>query len=88
MARLPNRYNPDWRQGHLFKDPVPGYHDTLVTGINQIADPDLRLYYDKLRLITRGDIWSWERMKTIVAINLGKYDYLLKNYARRNNIKW
>lgn len=88
MARVPNKYDRGWRQGHLFKDPVPGYHETLVTGRNQIVDPDLAAYYDKLRLITRGDIWSWERMKTIVAMNLGQYDYHLRAYAKRNNISW
>jgi arabinofuranosyltransferase len=88
MARIPNRYNKNWRQGHLFKDEIPGYQQTLVSGKNEIKDPDIALYYDKIRLITRGDIWSWERFKTIADMNLGRYDYLLKAYADRNGISW
>ena len=88
MARIPNRYNKDWRQGHLFKEEIPGYKETLISGRNQIKDPDIALYYDKIRLITRGDIWSWERFKTIAKMNLGSYNYLLKAYADRNGITW
>ena len=86
MARIPIRLDRNWRQGHLFRDPVPGYHETLLTGENRIVDPDLREYYEKLRLITRGEIWSWKRIKTIIRMNLGRYDHLLAAYAARNNI--
>jgi arabinofuranosyltransferase len=88
MARIPNRYNKNWRQGHLFKPEIPGYRETLISGKNEIKDPDIALYYDKIRLITRGDLWSWERFKTIVNMNLGRYNYLLKAYADRNGISW
>jgi arabinofuranosyltransferase len=88
MARIPNQYNKNWRQGHLFKPEVPGYRETLISGKNEIKDPDIALYYDHLRLITRGDIWSWIRFKTIINMNLGRYDYLLKSYAVRNGIDW
>lgn len=88
MARIPNKYNKNWKQGHLFKPEIPGYRETLISGVNVIQDPDIALYYDKIRIITRGEIWSKERMKTIVNMNLGRYDYLLKAYADRNDIKW
>lgn len=88
MARIPNRYRKIWRQAHLFKPEIPGYRETLIGGNNVIEDPDIALYYDKIRLITRGDIWSWERFKTIAKMNLGHYDYLLKAYADRNGISW
>ncbi|MDB5822777.1 MAG: hypothetical protein JWR21_1481 [Herminiimonas sp.] len=88
MARIPNRYNRDWRQGHLFKDEIPGYRQTLITGNNEIKDPAIALYYEKIRLITRGDIWSWIRFKTILKMNFGRYNYLLIDYANRNGISW
>ncbi|MFA5985325.1 MAG: hypothetical protein WC782_15015 [Methylococcaceae bacterium] len=88
MARIPNRYNPHWKQGHLFKPEIPGYKETLASGKNEIIDPDIALYYDKIRLITRGDIWSKERFITILKMNLGHYDYLLKAYADKNGIYW
>ena len=45
-------------------------------------DKNLAEYYDKLLLITRGDLFSWERIKTIFEMNLGKYDYLLEEYVK------
>ncbi|HUC17968.1 MAG TPA: hypothetical protein VMA37_09805 [Acetobacteraceae bacterium] len=83
MARLPISPAKDWHQGHLFK-PVPaGYDQTLRDGVNHIADPDLAVYYDKLRLITRGDLWSGERLVTIIKMNLGFYDHYLVAYGAR-----
>jgi len=35
-------------------------------------------YYERLSLITRGPLFSWERLKTIWRFNLGFYDHLLK----------
>ena len=88
MARIPIRYNKNWKQGHFFKPEIPGYRETLISGVNKIQDLDIAEYYDKLRIITRDEIWSWERMKTIAYMNFGKYNYLLQSYAKRNNISW
>ncbi|HLQ36429.1 MAG TPA: hypothetical protein VK348_01410, partial [Planctomycetota bacterium] len=83
MARLPIALEAGWKQAHHFREPVPGYQDSLVAGDNRIEDPDLREYYDKIRLLTRGEIWSWQRLCTIVAMNLGRYDHLLAAYEAR-----
>jgi arabinofuranosyltransferase len=71
------------RIGHLER-PIPdGYLETLMTGENQLQDRNLAAYYDKLRLVTRGPLFSWERLKTIVEMNLGKYDHLIdKDFYR------
>lgn len=83
MARIPIDYRRNWRQGHLFKPDVAGYEETLVTGENRIVDPDLAIYYDRLRLITRGKLFSWERVKAILAMNIGAYDQHLFAYSQR-----
>lgn len=77
LARLPAIRIPDWRIGHCARVIPPGYDETLTTGENRIGDKELSLYYEKLRLIVRGDIWSWERLKTIIGMNLGRYDHLI-----------
>ncbi|HCY74481.1 MAG TPA: hypothetical protein DHV28_01040 [Ignavibacteriales bacterium] len=70
-----------WRIGH-FKRSVPvGYIQTIQTGANQIADPDLRKYYDKLHVLIKGDVGDINRLKEIWNFNIGRYNYLLKNYA-------
>ena len=38
-------------------------------------NPDLAQYYEKLALITQGELWDWERLKTILWFNLGAYDH-------------
>ncbi len=63
--------------GH-FKRSIPaGYIKTLETGVNEIKDPGVAEYYEKLSLITRGRIWSLERWDAIWKLNTGQYDYLL-----------
>jgi arabinofuranosyltransferase len=83
MARLPIELRSGWRQAHHFREPVPGYQESLVRGENRIVDPDRHEYYAKIRVITRDKIWSWKRLRTIVAMNLGRYDYLLASYEAR-----
>ncbi len=83
LARLPALSAQMLRIGHLERHIPDGYLETLMTGKNQIQDKNLSVYYDKLRQVTRGPLFSWERIKTIVEMNLGKYDYLIdKDYYR------
>lgn len=41
------------------------------------GDGDLMAYYEKLSLIIRGPLWSLDRWKAIVNMNLGRYDHLI-----------
>ena len=77
LARLPSKYNPTWRVAHLYRQIPEGYLETVESGINQIADPQLAEYYDVLHNIISGDLFSWERMEQIVKMNLGMYDHLI-----------
>jgi hypothetical protein len=52
-----------------------GYRESLETSTNQIRDPGLHQFYDRLRLITRSDrLLTRDRLAAIIAMNLGKYD--------------
>ena len=82
-ARLPAYHNPNWRIGHFDRLVPEGYVRTLRTGHNYIADPDLAAYYDQLRLITRGALFSRERLAAIWNMNLGRYDHLIELDAYR-----
>jgi arabinofuranosyltransferase len=82
ISRLPVQDPERWRIGH-FKHIVPnGYMETLPNGENQITDPNLARYYDKLRLVTRGALFDSERLATIIRLNLGHYDSLLQAYIK------
>ncbi len=78
MGRMPLQDTTHWRIGH-FRHVIPdGYLETLASGENQIKDPNIRLYYEKLSFVIKGDLWSWPRFVEIWNLNVGKYDYLIK----------
>jgi arabinofuranosyltransferase len=81
LARLPAVYNPAWRIGHFYRTIPAGYVESIERGENRISDPQLAQYYDALRLIVSGPVFDGERLRTIVAFNLGQYDYLVDRFA-------
>ena len=71
LARLPMEPDAEWRIGH-FPRPLPkGYYETLVTGRNQIEDPELAALWADLALVTRGPLFSRARWGAIARRNLG-----------------
>lgn len=78
LSRLPA--HKDSRIGHFRRTIPEGYIETLMTGQNTIENPDLSEFYDKLTIITRENLFNSKRLKHIIYINLGKYNYLLDNY--------
>ncbi len=85
LARIP--FERPWekarrfRPGHLNRDLPAGYVETLKSDENLILNPDLKLFYDKLTTITRGNIFRLKRFKEILKMNLGFYNYLIRNYS-------
>lgn len=77
LARLPARYDPKWRIGHFTRHVPAGYLRSLKSGRNELQDQQLAAYWDKLRLVTRGPLLSWKRLKIAFWMNLGAYDHLI-----------
>jgi arabinofuranosyltransferase len=77
LARLPARADPFWRIGHYEREVPKGYLATLESGKCKLDDRDLCKYYERLHEVVAGDLWSWSRLRTIVALNLGHYDHLI-----------
>ncbi len=91
LARLPGEvrftYNRPhrlgWRPGHV-RRPIPkGYLQSLPGKGNQIADRDLAAYYDVVRLVTRGPLFSRERLRAVIGLNIGEYDHLVSAYVEK-----
>jgi arabinofuranosyltransferase len=80
LARLPPG-DPSWRIGHFGRYVPDGYPETVVSGINQIEDPDLGRYYDNLLLVVRGPLWQPQRLRAIWHLNWGTYDHYLQRFA-------
>jgi len=80
LSKLPIPKNQWWVIGHFSRDLPPGYFKTIQSGENMIEDECLAKYYDKLSLITRGNLFDGNRIQEIWNMNTGKYDYLLDSY--------
>jgi arabinofuranosyltransferase len=85
-ARLP--VTGAWRIGHFYRDYPLGYPESIEAGfVNRIREPHLHEYYDRLMLITRGELLSPERLKTIIIFNLGAYDHLIDEYMQSRDLE-
>jgi arabinofuranosyltransferase len=67
LARLPAER--PWRIGHFSREIPYGYAGSLLTGYNMINDPGLRLLYEDIAIITRGPLWSKNRLLAIMRMN-------------------
>lgn len=83
LARLPALWRHDWMTGHFYRAIPKGYITTLETGENVIDDPQVRELYDRLDLVTHGELWSVERFKAIWWLNTGGPAELLNEEAWR-----
>jgi len=77
LARIPARRNHNWRVGHFRRSVPEGYVETLESGEDEFEDEQLGQYFEKLRLITSGDLVSWARFKEIFRFNLGLHADLI-----------
>lgn len=76
LARMPTVRQP-WRSGHFRRVFPQGYMESLELDRNVIPDPDLALFYDKLALITRGELFAPGRWEAIWKMNTGQYESLI-----------
>lgn len=87
LSRIPNTKHYEWIPGHLTR-PIPqGYVETLKSGENKIMDKNLASYYDKLSILTKGDLSDWNRIFEIWNMNVGKYDDDLNEFRHRPPIQ-
>ncbi len=70
------------RVGHYEREMPDGYWETVQSGFtkNLIENPDLHLYYEKMSILTRGELVSLGRLREIIRFNLGYYDPLVEKY--------
>jgi arabinofuranosyltransferase len=85
LARIPAP--PNQFAAHNQRGIPEGYVETIATGENQIANPALHEYYDKLSLIVSGDIFDRERLSAIFKMNFGQYDYLIEEYTKSHEYR-
>ena len=86
LARIPIRDKHGWRIGHFFREMPAGYFEAKMSDSFDAMDPSLRTYYEKLRFIISGSLWSVERVSEIIKFNLGIYDPLMEIYAKKHGL--
>lgn len=69
LARIRVEPKGRWRAGHFSRELPEGYLESLRRGRNLVRDPCLRRLHGDLTQVTRGPLWSWERMKAIARLN-------------------
>jgi arabinofuranosyltransferase len=79
IARLPAE--APWRIGHFVRRVPDGYPETITSGQNVIADAGVAAYYERLRVITEGPLFSSDRLQTILRMNLGRYEHYISSYG-------
>lgn len=80
LSHLPAMKHEFWRVGHMVRQDPNGYPESIAAGENLIQSGALHEFYDKVLIITTGEVWDQERFQTIFNMNLGKYDYLIDQY--------
>lgn len=83
LARLPALYSTNWRIGHFTRKIPPGYVASVTNDDNRIRDPELAKFYDDLRLVTRGPLFTRQRWNAIWAINSGRASYAVDPHPYR-----
>lgn len=78
LSHLPAMFNSKWRTGHYSRMVPDGYEESVASNSNQLTDPGLRRYYDDIRLITRGPLWTSARWRAIVRVNTGRDAHLVR----------
>jgi arabinofuranosyltransferase len=61
-----------WRPGHVGRAKVEGYIESLTQGTNVIKDPKYSVLFDKINLVTKGELFTAQRWKTIWELNTNK----------------
>ncbi|MDC0449074.1 hypothetical protein OAL67_00505 [bacterium] len=78
MSHIPPSSKKSMRAGHVLREIPKGYLKSLEYGFNMVEDSCLHEYYDKIMIISRWDLFNPQRLATVVKMNLGQYNYLLK----------
>ena len=83
LAHVPPIYNPNWRSGHFMRLIPAGYLE-LEAGLQaRLDDAPLDAYYQKLRLLTQGALFSAERWAAIWEVNTRDFDDLVPGAIAR-----
>ncbi len=83
LARIPEitrKRGGRWQPGHFRRELPPGYLATLRGNAEGLEDADLDRYFDELRVVVRGPLFTVERWQTIGRFLTRSNAELLNSY--------
>jgi arabinofuranosyltransferase len=80
IARMPAIAAPGFRPGHVHHYYPRDYVASVEQDRNLLRDDGLGRYYNRLKSITSGPIWSRDRFEAIFKMNTGQYDAWVEDY--------
>jgi arabinofuranosyltransferase len=88
LARLPvsRELYFEFYAGHYFRDIPEGYLESVERDGNNIADPLVHEYYDKLRDVVKGPLVSASRFRSMWYLNLGEGRQFARRYDARRQV--
>ena len=79
LSRIPAKW---FRIGHMGRAIPTDFEAWLVKEAILLPDPQTNAFFSDIRHVVRGNLFSWNRMKKIVKINL--YDYNVEYFLKHN----
>jgi arabinofuranosyltransferase len=80
LSRLPPIYYQDWRSGHFHRLIPDGYLEAERGDLPGLPDPALDAYYQKIKLVTHGELFTRQRWQAIWELNTHSFTDLLPDY--------
>jgi arabinofuranosyltransferase len=80
LARLPPLYYPNWRSGHFIRLIPRGYAEIEKGTQSSLSDTVVDNYFQKIRLVTHGPLFTAERWQAIWELNTRSFEDFLPNY--------
>lgn len=77
VSRLPAIYHPQWRIGHFSRALPGGYIETLKEGKDRFHSRQIAAFYQHLKRIIKGPLWSKERWTSIWLMQTGQLDHFI-----------
>jgi arabinofuranosyltransferase len=81
LARLPAANPGRFRPGHFERAVPGGYEATLRDPTIPFPELSLRRYWSAIYFVTRGPLFSWERVHMALDLALGRLDHLRDKYV-------
>lgn len=75
LSRLPAVRTEDWRIGHSVRKVPAGFEEWVLNESDTMPDAELTRYFEDIRTVISGPLWSEERLQAIWRINFTDYDY-------------